>query len=296
MSLQAIFLIFILSTLNITFANCIPGTFQKSELPNEMPENTKMKWSENGGMAPTGKSIEITGNHILFEEKKINNNESQQWSVEISLEDKKKLYQVFVENKFDKIENDTRGEIVYDAGSEGIYINAGKISKNVSFGPNFPLSGLNEKRYFAIASAIKVLESVYKGKATEIINNFAILEFDVKKNGYIFENAKKTDLNVTEILKIQSIIKKAVNDFNEDNQQTESNNKIKDLPEYKYQFIPVLNEKNEKEVYVNAFCSDFDMDWEKQLIEVIDGGNYYFQLYVNLTTNSDQGFSVNGEA
>jgi hypothetical protein len=262
-----------------------------------MPENTKMKWSENGGMSPTGKSIEITGNQILFTEKKMRDNEPRKWSAEISSEDKEQLYQVFVKNKFDKIENDKRVGIVYDAGSEGVYIRAGKVSKNVSYGPNSPLSGSNKKRYSAVAIAIKALEAKYKdSNKTNNDEKFAVLDFSNQSYSYIFKNAKPTNLNQVDINQVQSLIEKAVKEFNTDKEKMKYYGEIEDLQEYKFQLIPVLNEKNEKEVYVNAFCDDFNKELKKELVVVDDGGNCFFQLYVNLNTNSYRDFSVNGSA
>ncbi|MEZ5346140.1 MAG: hypothetical protein R2681_11375 [Pyrinomonadaceae bacterium] len=159
MSSSAFFLLIAVFVSNLFSASCAADPVAETKLPKTMPENTMMKWSENGGMAPAWKKIEVSGDQILFEVKKMSDEEPVEWTASISAEEKSKLYQVFVENKFDTIENDETDEITYDAGSEGVYIRAGSISKNVSYGENSPLSGLNEKRYLAVAKAIQNLEA-----------------------------------------------------------------------------------------------------------------------------------------
>jgi hypothetical protein len=73
-------------------------------------------------------------------------------------------------------------------------------------------------------------------------------------------------------------------------------NFVINLKQYYRQYVPFLNEKGEKEVWVNCFCSSLDNDWRKDIIYVHDGGNCFFQLRVNLSKGTYHEFSVNGEA
>lgn len=68
------------------------------------------------------------------------------------------------------------------------------------------------------------------------------------------------------------------------------------LENYKIQYVPFLNEKGEKEVWINGFCSSFDSDWRKDIIHVFDGGNCYFTIRLNLSTGKCISAGTNGYA
>ncbi|MBA9079913.1 hypothetical protein [Rufibacter quisquiliarum] len=71
---------------------------------------------------------------------------------------------------------------------------------------------------------------------------------------------------------------------------------IENLSNYKIQYVPYLNGKGEKEIWINGFCNDFDKDWRRELIHVFDGGNCYFTIRLNLTTGERLGIGTNGYA
>jgi hypothetical protein len=74
-------------------------------------------------------------------------------------------------------------------------------------------------------------------------------------------------------------------------------NSIIDLRYYKRQYIISLNDKREKIVRVNCFCSHGDSEfWKTNVVEVMDGGKCYFSLVVNLDTNQLIYFQTNGIA
>ena len=127
---------------------------------------------------------------------------------------------------------------------------------------------------------------------------------------WIFNNVKPTELTQTELIEIENILEKAINENNE-NQRTELEIHNKNFPKDKWketgfeltlkgkkrQYIPVINEKGEKEVWINFFCDDWGNDyWKSDILIVHDGGNCYFNLKVNLTTESYSELSINGYA
>lgn len=269
------------------------NNLQKSDLPKEMPADTEMNYNENGGMSPFYKSIKISGKQLSIEEVTPEVREKKTFTVEISDADKNELYQTFVANKFDLIKNDERGEIVYDAGSRGISIFYNNKSFGVSSGDNSPLSGENSKRWSNVCAAFTKLEAKYKDKLIEKIQNYAIIKYERKSHDFVFKNVKSSNLDDSEIEKLENITSEAVEKYN---LKQNEYGKIKDLSEYKFQYIPVYNSKREKEVWVNAFCSDFKIDWKKQIVAVDDGGSCYFNLKINLTNSNVYDFWVNGEA
>jgi len=78
-----------------------------------------------------------------------------------------------------------------------------------------------------------------------------------------------------------------------------NNDRDLDLEKYKRQYVVYINLKGEKEVYVNCFCSRNDDEfnyWEKNLVQVADGGECFFHVMINLTTHKYGHLYVNGYA
>jgi len=139
---------------------------QTTRMPREMPEKITISLTESGGMTRAFKKIRIEDGVLEFEELKGGQPNSQKWSARISRGDLAQLYRVFVENRFDTIENDERRTIVYDAGSESISISLNKLKfYGVTYGKNSPLSGKNLARYRAVRGAIDELLGKYESAA-----------------------------------------------------------------------------------------------------------------------------------
>ena len=156
----------ILALLTI-LATSFLGCAAQSKLPKEMPADVQMSFGSNGGMSPYFTSIAIEGEMLTFKEK-VPVNDSRKisqvnWTAKITPEDKVNLYQTFVENTFDRIENETNKSITYDAGSEGVSLSfAPNFSYNVYSGANFPLSSANKTRYQTIAGEFVKLARKYE--------------------------------------------------------------------------------------------------------------------------------------
>ncbi|NJM52844.1 MAG: hypothetical protein HC846_05290 [Blastocatellia bacterium] len=129
----------------------------QSKLPEKIPEKVSFSYYEGGGMSRSYKKIRIAEGVVEFEEMFGNQSEPQKWSANLSDADSANLYRIFVENKFDRIKNDERKEIVYDAGSETISISVNLKSFNVTYGKNSPLSGKDLSRFQAVRKAIDEL-------------------------------------------------------------------------------------------------------------------------------------------
>jgi hypothetical protein len=238
--------------------------------------------------------IEIANLTLTVEEKTGDEKQAHKWSAKIEKSEQEDLYKLFIENKFDTLKNDARKGIIYDAGSEGISLNAGAGAfYNISYGPNSPLSGDNLKRYQTIANAIKALRYKYESKVEKPAeSNFAVLNLSEETFKILFRNSKPAVLSEREIQTARDILKKAVDEYNSANK----NYPLEPLEKYRFQFVGLIDSKGEKEVWVNSFCSDFEKDWRAELIMVEDGGRCFFNLYVNLTKQTFDRFSVNGEA
>ena len=107
-----------------------------------------------------------------------------------------------------------------------------------------------------------------------------------------FDSVSASDLSIVEIDTVFSSLKRAIQVYN-----LSARNKIftiRDLRVYKFQFIPVLNVKGEKIVWINAFCDAFENDWKKDIVLVMDGGNCYFTARINLATERVFALGTNG--
>jgi len=178
------------SICSLGLTNCIDNPFAKSELPEKMPENTSFRYSRNGGMAPSWYRVEVKGLQILVEDKDMQKDNADKWSASITLQEKIAIYKIFVENKFDLVENYEPDSITYDAVSEGVYLRAGKVSSNVSYGDNSPLSRINSSRYRAVANAIKELAKKYESVGKSVPENSVVIVYQKAKHSWMFRDAK----------------------------------------------------------------------------------------------------------
>ncbi|WP_345236648.1 hypothetical protein [Hymenobacter saemangeumensis] len=128
------------------------------------------------------------------------------------------------------------------------------------------------------------------------------------ENDNIFKNSQAVGLTKAEIMVVDSLLNKAINEHNQVQEEEfqdmtkahpeipfRKENYFISLPGYKRQLIAAVNSKGEKEVWVNCFCTN-NKKWRWQMVYVMDGGNCYFNLKINLAKKSWYDFMVNGLA
>jgi len=135
----------------------------------------------------------------------------------------------------------------------------------------------------------------------------AILPYSITQD-WIFKNGEETSLTSQELVQTEILLVRCINQYNP--KQEEQFKKIDskypkykldkksfliDLTRYKRQYVPVINRKGEKEVWINCFCTAHNKDWKNELIMVKDGGDCYFNLKVNLTAGIYYDLSINGD-
>jgi len=136
----------------------------------------------------------------------------------------------------------------------------------------------------------------------------AILPFDTTQY-WVFKDCKPTDLTSDDLQNIETILNKCIDDYNPEQERQfkeinakhpeyklDKKNFTIDLTRYKRQYVAVINSKGEKEVWVNCFCNTWNKNWKTNLIMVLDGGNCYFNLKINLSTGQYYELMVNGDA
>jgi hypothetical protein len=156
----------------------------------------------------------------------------------------------------------------------------------------------------------KVKQELFKLPKSE----FTILTYQSNWH-WVYQNVASTKLSELELIDIEYILKNAI-DTNNKLQEKELNAENicnierpfletsykLNLDQYKRQYVPIINSKGEKEVWINFFCNDLhenyfgDLDWKTDLIQVEDGGNCFFNIKINLTTKTYYQLEINYNA
>ena len=125
------------------------------------------------------------------------------------------------------------------------------------------------------------------------------------------KSCKPARLTDSEIMQIEKLTAYCVDKYNKDqlkyyNKQSKKE-KITDdieqhilmLDKFKWQIVPVINARGDKEVWVNCFrpFTNYKFPyWRQKIVFVNDGGNYFFNIKINLTKRKCFNLSVNGVA
>lgn len=139
-------------------------------------------------------------------------------------------------------------------------------------------------------------------------SQIAILKYDTIQS-WIFKNGITTNLSDNDLMIIEKNIRKCTSEHNliqikefnrldsiNPNLNLDLNNFKIELERYKRQYMPIINNQGEKIVWINFFCNEYNIDWKNEIVFVMDGGNCYFQLKVNLDKDNYFDFWVNGDA
>ncbi len=171
------------------------------------------------------------------------------------------------------------------------------------FGFYFLISGVGNSQTVATSTKIKVDKS-----------SIAIIPFQQGGGKNLFINAKPTQLSDVELENIEEIMQQFMVDWNIIQEHAfyyhdsinpnhyKKEDFIVDLKNYYRQYVAVINENNEKEVWISCFCKDFftysedPQRWRTEIIQIDDGGNCVFNLKINITKRTYYDFYVNGDA
>jgi len=139
-------------------------------------------------------------------------------------------------------------------------------------------------------------------------SKIAVLPYDTAYY-FIKKGNKATALTNEDLKNIELILTRCINEYNP-KQEIEFQEISKKYPDYEFdkihfvidmarykrQYIATINAKGEKEVWVNCFCGFSHNYWRKSPVFVMDGGNCYFNLIINLSTGEYYDMMVNGVA
>ncbi len=136
---------------------------------------------------------------------------------------------------------------------------------------------------------------------------YAIIPFDTTLT-WLFPECKQSSLNEAELIQIDLLLNKCIDEYNVGKEkrynQAVSNsgsnltkdNFVIDLNKRKRQYVVVTNSNNEKIVWINCFCGNWDISTKTSILSIKDGGNCLFNLKINLSKKIYFELSVNGDA
>lgn len=109
------------------------------------------------------------------------------------------------------------------------------------------------------------------------------------------KGAKYTKLTNTDLILVDEIIDRCLSEYNR-GRDTSSYEFLKSSI-YKRQYVPFIK-NGQKYVWVNFFCGDVKQYpyWRKKPVLVFDGGNCYFNVTINLSTEKYFSLYINGMA
>ena len=128
--------------------------------------------------------------------------------------------------------------------------------------------------------------------------DYVILPYDPITDEWIalaFREGIPAKLMPGELEKINEFLYEAVHKYNSERSAANTIN----LSKYNRQYIAIINEDEEKEVFINCFWSSSIREsgcWKNNFVIVSDGGNHFFQVKINLTKQIITMFNVNGYA
>ena len=216
-----------------------------------------------------------------------------------------------------RFEADIRKKTPEEIKSHGISINKTNLYSLFAFVTTAIVLGIFIYNVFTISNNNS--KEIIKTKVEEVFeknidtisvdtSSIAIIPFDTTYH-WLFKGAKQTELNASELKKIERMLTDSLMKYNSEqrlqyeeiskkypNETFSLSNFIIELDKYKRQYIPVINEQGEKEVWINCFCGNWGEIGKTEILEVEDGGNCYFNLKINLTTKTIYDIMVNGDA
>jgi hypothetical protein len=138
-----------------------------------------------------------------------------------------------------------------------------------------------------------------------VFSNHEKLTHDVFTFRMLFRPRKEENItpftpSLEEVISAEKILKRCAENETEGADSLDIG-VIEELPFYKRQYFGGINEKGQKLIWINSFPAndeDFTItkNWQTDIVEVNDGGNYFFNVVTNIDTGECYRFFVNSMA
>ena len=123
---------------------------------------------------------------------------------------------------------------------------------------------------------------------------YTILTYDATVMSAMYakiDNARRATLTAAEVDAIEPLVDSSYDAYNKNNP---GRGLFHPIEAYRRQYVAVINDKGEKEVWINCFYTDLETDWRHHVLDVDDGGVLFFQLEINLTLRKAYELSPGG--
>jgi hypothetical protein len=143
------------------------------------------------------------------------------------------------------------------------------------------ITGLPTQAYCQDVKLVRVDTALYAILPYDSTIEFAMIER--------FDRPRPAALSRAEVDRIESLVDSCYKDYNKHMRIT----LLLPITAYRRQYAAVVNKQGNKEVWINFFCSSFNLDWKHRAIVVDDGGRCFFQLKIDLTAGKVTSMIVN---
>ena len=153
------------------------------------------------------------------------------------------------------------------------------------------------------SKSVEKLDAIEQSGKLELdTSKYALITFDTAMCfpyytvAKVFPNSSRVaTISNSELIELEKLLQLSVFDFNKHVKENNLPYDSINLSNYRIQLVVTINNSGEKEIFVNCFCST-EEDWENHLVKVLDGGECFFNVRINLSTNKYYEFSVNSLA
>jgi hypothetical protein len=162
---------------------------------------------------------------------------------------------------------------------------------------NFKIITLYIFCFLLIASCSCQKSEYLKDKKMTLIQNSKYIKWVTGKEYNLWEPSN------IELKKTEEILIKAIN---ENQFYFLKEKKLSEIKKNYRQYLCYINDKGEKVVYINSMCdlfTDYDkennpisFDWKNKMIDISDGGECYWNIKINLSTNEYYELKINGRS
>ncbi len=156
--------------------------------------------------------------------------------------------------------------------------------------------------FFILISFISCSEQKKIIPINKIDDRIAIINSSENINWITKKAYKSWSPNQSELIRIDSVLEKAINEKRFLFLKKQS---LMELKERYMQYLCYINDDGDKIVYINSFCKIPTMykngkeellDWQNEMIDIADGGSCYWNMKINISTQSYFELMINGES
>jgi len=124
-------------------------------------------------------------------------------------------------------------------------------------------------------------------------SKYAVLKYEAARDSLYFKKGvKPLTLSFADLIRVDNLFDIAVKKHAKESKYNPQRPSV-----YYRQVIAVTNSSGRRIVWINCFCMKEELKyWKKDIVMVLDGGNCFFNVKIDLNSGKDFDFMVNGVA